>query len=459
MSNQRKVYTLHGLTPEVRAVTFAKCSRSPESFNQIACELTEAKSSEFHEKWVVGYGHSSVAEHAVLSIALENVSILATKVIEDNRLASYTEKSTRYQVFTSDRVYLPPKIANSKFNSYFTETYNYLFQVYADLYQKVEKYFLETNPQKPDQPDSLYQTIIKGLTCDVVRNTLPVGTLTNLGMTANARVLEHAIVKMLSHPLEEIRQIGEEIKAAGTKVVPTLIKYTEPNEYLMTTEKLIGNQSRQKLADLEPNEQKPVVLVHYDRQAEAKIVASLLYKYSRLPYVQIRQQVEKMSETDKAEIIDRALKNRGKFDAPVRELEHAFYTFDLLLDYGAFRDIQRHRLCTQTNQSITTDHGYAVPDKLAELNLAAPFERAMARAKEAYDKISPEFPAEAQYLVPMAFKKRVLMTMNLRELHHFIKLRSGSRGHISYRRIAQQCWQELNKVQPTLAKYIEVDWS
>src|SRR3989339_1357238 len=107
---KRRIYALAGLPPEVVAVAFAKCSRSPEPFDKIAAELNADKSSEFHEKWVVGYGHSSVAEHAVLSIAMENVSILATKVIEDNRLASYTEKSTRYQIFDRDKYFKPAKI-------------------------------------------------------------------------------------------------------------------------------------------------------------------------------------------------------------------------------------------------------------------------------------------------------------------------------------------------------------
>ena len=132
-NNKLNIYSLDHLKPEVVAVAFAKCSRSPESFKTIADELTDEKSADFHEKWVVGYGHSSVAEHATLHLAIENVSILATKVIEDNRLASYTEKSTRYQIFDRDKYYKPGNILSSEFVGDYETTLNYIFDAYTGL--------------------------------------------------------------------------------------------------------------------------------------------------------------------------------------------------------------------------------------------------------------------------------------------------------------------------------------
>ncbi len=454
--HKRDIYTLEGLSPEVRAVTFAKCSRSPESFRDIAAELTEEKSSKFHEKWVVGYGHSSVAEHAILSLAIENVSIIATKVIEDNRLASYTEKSTRYQKFDKNRYHKPENIMASDLGKLYEETGDFLFEAYEDLYEPVMAYVKEKNPIKDDQNEKLYEGICNSKVCDIIRYILPTATMTNLGMTVNARNLEHAIQKMLSNPLEEMKAIGQEIKRAATEACPTLIKYADANPYLMETEDTLKRIAKDKLEFFNTLETEPVSLIDYDHDAVNKIVTSLLYRYSSYPYQQIRERVNGMSLEEKDRIIEEALKRREQFDQPLREFEHVYYTFDMIMDYGAFRDVQRHRMCTQTNQLITADHGYSTPEAITEMGLNERYDEAMARAKECYDKLMERFPHEAQYIVPLAFKKRVLITWNLRELFHFIPLRSSTKGHISYRRIAQMAWDKLNEVHPLLARHVKV---
>jgi thymidylate synthase ThyX len=467
---KRKIYTLEGLSPEVRAVTFAKCSRSPESFAEIAKELTEEKSSEFHEKWVVGYGHSSVAEHAVLSIALENVSILATKVIEDNRLASYTEKSTRYQIFDRDKYYKPKKIMDSPFGKLYEETANFLFDTYTDLVTRVMDYVKAKIPKTDEMTDKIYETTCKAKACDIIRYILPTATLTNLGMTVNARNLEHAITKLLSHPLQEMQEIGKEIKETTQKVTPTLIKYADANPYLTETNDAMEKLTRQYFTEpTTDNDEKnnlqlrsqenEAKLVAYDKDALDRIITPLLYKPSTLSYEEIRKKVSALNQEEKEKILDEALKRLGQFDRPLRELEHTYYTFDILIDYGAFRDIQRHRICTQTNQEFTPEYGYAVHEDIIAAGFEKEYRECMKRAAETYSKIVEQFPKEAQYILPLAYRKRVLITWNLRELFHFIPLRSSKRGHISYRRIAGQIWDEVNKVHPYFARYIKVDKS
>lgn len=454
---KRKIYTLEGLSPEIKAVTFAKCSRSPESFADIAKELTEEKSSEFHEKWVVGYGHSSVAEHAVLSLAIENVSILATKVIEDNRLASYTEKSTRYQVFDRDKYYKPAKLMASPLGPLYEKTANFLFDTYTDLTAKVMDYVKNKIPRTGEMTNKTYETVCKAKACDIVRYILPTATLTNLGMTINARNLEHAIKKFLSHPLLEMQEIGHEIKEAALKITPTLIKYAEANPYLIETEKTL-NKIAKNLANVETRKnQNEAILVAFDQDALDRIIIPLFYKHSQSPYQKIKEKVSAMSQKEKEKILDEALKRLGQFDRPLRELEHTYYTFDILIDYGAFRDIQRHRICTQTNQEFTPNYGYAIHDDIIAAGFEKKYHECMERAEETYKKIASEFPKEAQYILPLAYRKRVLITWNLRELFHFIPLRSSKKGHISYRRIAQQIWDEVNRIHPYFAKYIKVD--
>lgn len=449
--NKRRIYVLTGLPPEVVAVAFAKCSRSPEQLDKIAKELNEDKSRKFHEKWVVGYGHSSVAEHAVMSIAIENVSILSTKVIEDNRLASFTEKSTRYQIFDKDRYYKPKKIMDSKFSRLYEENCNFILDIYSDLIPIMTKFLEKKYPNEKEIE-------IKNRVLDNLRYLLPVSVLTNLGMTINARNLEHAIVKLLTHPLKEMQDIGEEIKEAALKITPTLIKYVKFNEYSAETAKALEKFS-DKLKTEKINEKEGVSLVEYDEDAENKLITSLIYRFSQLPYNDVKKKVDNLNKEEKEKIIDEALRRLTKFDIPLRELEHVYYTFDVLMDYGAFRDVQRHRMCTQTNQEFIIEHGYNIPDEIIEANLKDKFTECMEKAEKAYNEIVKEFPKEAQYIIPLAFNKRLLMTMNLRELFHFIKIRSTKQGHTSYRKIAQQMYKLIKEKQPLLAKYIDVDES
>jgi len=454
---QRRIYTLpNNLMPEVKAVTFAKCSRSPEPFDKIAQELTEEKSAEFHDKWVVGFGHSSIAEHAVISLAIENVSNIATKVIEDSRLASFTEKSSRYQIFNKDKLYMPESIMNSELKDIYLDAVNSLMDAYGEMTQPMMDFVKQKYPRPEDQDEKLYSMISKARACDNLRYLLPTAVLTNLGMTINTRELEHLIMKLLSHPLKEMQDIGKEMKEKAMEVVPTLIKFANKNNYIVQTKEELKRISRWELGN-DAGANQAVTIVDYDKDAVNKLVASLLYPYSDLAYEDIIKKVKQLSDDRKEKIIDESLKRREKFDAPLRELEHVYYTFDVLMDYGAFRDVQRHRMCTQSNQSITVVHGYDLPPEIREAGFEDKFKEVVEKSVEAYNKIYKAFPEEAQYVVPMCFRKRVLITWNLRELHHFISLRSGKKGHASYRRIAQQCWRELNKIQPLLAKYIRVD--
>jgi thymidylate synthase ThyX len=333
---------------------------------------------------------------------------------------------------------------------------NFLMDVYESMAEPMKEFIKKKYPKKEEEDEKLYQMICKSRACDNIRYLLPTATLTNLGMTINARELEHLIKKLLSHPLEEMQDIGKEMKTKALEAVPTLIKFADKNAYLTETKKKLAEISRRVLPDKSASNQ-AVEIVDYDSEAEDKLIAALLYPYSHLSYNEIKEKIKAMTKEKKEEIIDEALKRRDKFDAPLRELEHIYYTFDILIDFGAFRDIQRHRICTQSNQEVTVVHGYDLPPEIAEMGQASKFKTAVEKSVEAYEKIYRRFPAEAQYVVPLCFRKRVLFTWNLRELHHFISLRSGKKGHPSYRRLAQECWRQLNKIQPLLAKYIRVD--
>src|SRR4026209_252715 len=236
---EREIHLLspRALSPETIAVAFAKTSRSPESFRDIAAELSDEKSAQFHEKWVVGYGHASVAEHAVLHIAFENVSRLAIESIESNRLASYTEKSTRYQKWGLDDFTIPPELraADHPLRDEFADTVRLLFKAYADSLSPVRTLILDRYPRRENEKEEAWDRRIRSKYVDVCRFLLPAASMANVGMTANARVMENTIRKMLSHELLEVREIGAKVKEVSLAETPTLVKYADVVPYMLET--------------------------------------------------------------------------------------------------------------------------------------------------------------------------------------------------------------------------------
>ena len=234
---KRDIYLLSSkeLSPETIAVAFAKTSRFPDSFRDIAADLTDEKSAQFHEKWVVGYGHASVAEHAVLHLAIENASRIAMEAIESNRLASYTEKSTRYQKWDEDSFYTPDELHEHPLREDFVATCRMLFTTYMTSLEPVKAVIATQVPRRDDEKEGAYDRRIRSRYVDVCRFILPAASLANVGMTANGRVLENAIRKWLSSPLAEVRAIGETVKQVAQGELPTLVKYAEAVEYLVET--------------------------------------------------------------------------------------------------------------------------------------------------------------------------------------------------------------------------------
>ena len=226
MTDERRIYLLDPkeLSPETIAVAFAKTSRSPKSFAEIAGELSDETSADFHEKWVVGYGHASVAEHAVLHIAVENISRLAIECLESNRLASYTEKSSRYQKWKADSFFTPAELDDQPgLKEIYQNTCRTLFETYLQSLPAIKSVVETVQPcEKGENPDS-WQARIRSDYIDVCRYLLPASSLANVGVTINGRALEYALIKMLSHPLAEVRSMGEEIKAVALQNIPTLV--------------------------------------------------------------------------------------------------------------------------------------------------------------------------------------------------------------------------------------------
>jgi thymidylate synthase ThyX len=469
---EREIYLLspRALSPETIAVAFAKTSRAPESFREIAAELSDEKSAQFHEKWVVGYGHASVAEHAVLHFAFENVSRIAIETIESSRLASYTEKSTRYQKWGADDFTIPPELDEGHpLRDEFIQTVRLLFSTYAESLDPLKNLILGRSPRRENESDEAYDRRIRSQYVDRCRFILPAAANANVGMTANARVIEMVIRKMLSHSLAEVRQIGEKMKEVAKSEVPTLVKYAEAVPYFVETVKELEIrdeelESRDEELGEIVNRQSKIAnpksdwcnLIDYDKDGEKKILAAALYRFNEIPFADALAHVESLSGQGKAELAETLLKRLGRYDVPLRELEYSTYTFDLIMDQGAYAEFKRHRMMTQTPQRLSTRLGYAIPRLVTEAGFGLKYEAAMQSAIQMYEKLYAFNPDVAQYIVPNGFNRRVLAQFNLREAFAFCQLRSTANAHFSIRRVAQKMYEEMAGVHPLLTKYMKL---
>jgi thymidylate synthase ThyX len=479
----KPVFAARNFHPEVWALMQARYSRSreglrqgflnllkedPDNFEKLKSEIEKTrggigskhateKAIQFMERWVLGYGHSSIAEGAVIGLCLEGISILATKVIEDNRLCSFIEKSTRYVSFDEGSFYIDEELENSEFSREIKELISLLFRTYMELHEPVLEYVKKISPRDSKTPVPAWERACAARRFDAIRYLLPTCTKTSLGWTVNARQLAHGISKLLSHPLKEMNEIGEMIKEEASKVLPSLLRYADKNKYFTETEKAMEEAAAE--ININDSNSEPVTLVSCPSDADDIVVASILYKYKKQPMAKVLEKVKKMPASEKGKIFDAYLGKMGQFDYPMRELEHVQFIFDIIIDYGAFRDLQRHRICTQTSQIFTTNLGYSVPDDIKNAGVLEKYKKAMEKAKEVYGKAAKKYPLHAQYLLPLGFKKRYLLTMNLREIYYIIKLRTIPLAHESYRKIAYLIYKKFKEKYPFLSKYIVCNYS
>lgn len=456
MPRERQIYLLDPkqLSPETIAVTFAKTSRSPLSFREIAAELSDTQSADFHQKWVVGYGHSSVAEHAVLHIAVENLSRLAVECLESNRLASYTEKSTRYQQWDDDAFYQPAELLEyPTLHKHYQQACQQLFNAYTVSLQIVQQCIANDCPPTAEETPTVWERRIRSQAIDVCRFLLPAASLANVGITINARALEHAISKMLSHPLQEVRSLGEEMKRITQTAIPTLVKYADALPNLIHLSQVLPPQF---LGSSTTETQDWCQLIEYTPQAEDQILAAALYRHANIDYTQCRQQITLASPDQKRQIVDALGYELNKHTAPIRELEYASFTFDLCIDQGAYFELKRHRMMTQTPQPFTPHLGYALPQRIITAGLQSTYQAAMHIAAQTWGEIAETLgPHVAAYLLPNAFNRRLLLQTNLRSAIHLIKLRSAPNAHFSIRRLAQRMAEQIASVCPLLSPLLE----
>jgi thymidylate synthase ThyX len=272
-------------------------------------------------------------------------------------------------------------------------------------------------------------------------------------MTANARVIENVIRKMLSHELGEVREIGESMKEVSKAETPTLVKYADAVPYLIETINEFNNHQ----ASIENRKSDEwCQLIDYDKDGENKVLAAALYRFGEMAYADALSYVASLNEEEKSKLAASLLGRLSKYDVPLRELEYSTYTFDLVMDQGAYAEFKRHRMMTQTPQRLTTRLGYATPLLMTEAGFGSQYEKAMEAASQMYEKLYAFNPNVAQYVVPNGYNRRVLAEFNLREAFAFCQLRSAANAHFSIRRAAQRMYEEMVRVHPLLTKYMKL---
>ena len=453
-----RVYPLdaHDLTEEEIAVAFAMTSRRPEPFDEIADQVSREKAADFHERWVLGYGHASVAEHAVVHLAVENISRLTCDTLEDNRLASYTEKSSRYQVMPQDYFHLPAEMdGHAEAKAAYLATCQGLFATYQRMLDGCMEHLRITLPRREGEREGAYNLRRRRLATDACRSALPAATLTNVGLTANARVLEHAISKLLSSGLAEERALGGQLREQGRVITPTLIKYADRSDFLEATLQRDW-QLGLPMSEIKPASPVSVTLACLDPLAEERLTAAILFRQAAHSYGNAWQQAQNMSSEERMQLIDGLMKNMGDHDAPIREFELVDYTFEFTLDYGAYREFKRHRIQSYFPQFLNVNLGYKTPGLLVDAGLEGEYRAAMQLAESGFHAVSQVSPLAAQYLTTHGHYRRMISKLNLRECYHLFKLRSSQQAHESIREPVLEAMRLAVEAQPQLFRWLRL---
>ena len=478
-----------------RGALMSRYSRTDKSMRRIFLDeflANENRGEEFYNKVLIEYGDDSVAELGIAQIAVEGISNIAVKKIEDRRIGlSYLEKSSRYvswdKKINGEYKFLKEKtIIESKFADSYLESCNLDFEIYSKNIEPMLKFVREKEPierlkfkesasgneiefsKLKNESDvksatSIYNATTKAKALDVLRGLLPASTLTNVGVSGNGRAFEYLLTILLSSDLEEEREIAHKIKHELDTTIRSFVRRST-DKYGLAMQKYLKSlqtksktlSKKQKISSMRVG---PLIkLIDYESESNAqdKIISAIIYESQTIPYGEILSKITKLSRSVKSKIIlDFAKLRQNRRQRPSRAFEMTNYTFDVIGNFGMFRDLHRHRVLTLERQLLTTDHGYSTPKEIADLGIQSEYDSCMKNTKKVFDSMRSKLPQQAQYVVNFAYNYPFFVNMNLREAVHLIELRTIPQGHIDYRQVAQKMFLEIQKKQPNLSKIIK----
>jgi thymidylate synthase ThyX len=459
------VFALRNLPEVVKGALFARYSRSAKSLRRLFLDefldqvggatATEAvgvqRADKLFERVFDEYGDDSVAQLGGAHLACEAASNLLTKVLEWGRLMAYLEQSTRYIAY-NDRVggcwkYLvPAELEDSDLRQRYVDCLDLAFETYSSWIEPLERYYRAKYPKEPTDPEGVYKRTIRAKALDTLRGLLPAATQSNVGLFGTGQAYEALLLRMQVHPLAEARDYGTMMLTELRKVIPSFLKRVDRpdrggrwSQYLQDTRAATAAITQRLVDGVAADSSPEVALMDFDPDGEVKVVAAALYSSTDLPDGQLLRVARAMSTDERAAVLRAYVGERGnRRHKPGRAFERTTYRFDILTDYGAFRDLQRHRLLTLEWQPLSARHGYAVSDAVQEAGALPAWQRVMDASAALFDALrSSGLPQVAPYAVSMAYRVRFYMELNAREAMHMIELRTSPQGHPAYRRVCQ----------------------
>lgn len=478
----RRVVAVAPMPPEKAAYALARYSRSPDSIEDSIRWVHGHSSEKFWDQYYFAYGHASIADLGHAIVCFEHISELAAIRIEDEPLWDGQAKSSRYQNFGPGGYYTPNDIRGSEVEGLYQGIIGSLANAYRLLHDPVKRFLAERTPRPSEVKDTDYDRTMAARAFDVTRYLLPLAARTNVGQVVSVRTLEKQITRFLSAALPELQMIGEDLREAclrppvnvwgeqcgqavglGEPLAPTLARHAKASAYQSQVYQEIGRYAREilKRAGLDdpsswgdPDQASSVDLIEPHDPLD-ELAATWLYRGGQAPYRKILNLVRTWTEKQKQEVIDLALAKRGPHDELPKEFRSGYaFIFDILMDVGAWRDLHRHRRCQQIQQNFTTGHGYDVPPVLAEAGLDRDYRDAMDAVKRDIETVRKSSQEAALYAIPFGFKVRCLFKMDYAEAEYISRLRSGVKGHWSYRTVAWQMKEAMAARYPFLAGHI-----
>ncbi len=428
---------------------------------------------ELYDRVFFDYGDDSVAQLGGVHLACEQSSNLLTKVLEWGRIMSYLEQSTRYIVYDQRisgryRFFRPPELMKSPLAARYVGDMDRMFDDYSTFAKSMNTYFAANLPRNEGESELAHRRAVRAKALDAIRGVLPAATLSNVGIYGSGQGYEALLLRMRAHPLPEVRNYSDLMLAELRKIIPSFLRRVDvPDRGVVTSRYLQDNaEASQRIANLrlsdpsattmadadignnaadssnntkDTSADNAVRLLDFDPDGEDKMIAAMLYPHSSLPEHEIAEQVANMTPAERMEIVNAYCGERtNRRHKPGRALERTSYRFEVLSDYGAFRDLQRHRMLTIDWQPLSPKHGYYLGADLIDAGVAPAFSDAMERSAALYETLAEDFGEQAPYAVALAYRIRYVMQMNAREAMHMIELRTAPQGHPSYRWVCQQ---------------------
>lgn len=465
-NTDRNVFVLRNLPEVTKGAVFARYSRSPRPLRRllvdefredlVAPAVTTGtggdRAERMYRRVFVEYGDDSVAQLGGAHVALEQISNVATKIVEWGRLASYLEQSTRYMAYDDKpggryRYHRPAELTDHALRGDYSDTLDRVFDAYVAALPVARRWLAEAHPRDDATSERAWRASINAKACDLLRGLLPAATTSNVGMYASGQAYEQLLLRLMAHDLDEARDLGAKLLPELRTVIPAfLARVDRPDRggrwarYLADTRDDTRRVTGELLADMTPDPVQPAVaLVDFDPDAEDDVLVGMLYPHAHVSEEALRLRVARMTSDERVALVRAYVGDRAnRRHKPGRALERARYRFDICGDYGAFRDLQRHRMCTIDWQELSCRHGYDAPPELDACGLRGAWDDALSWQEQLWRALADDLPRVAPYAVGFAWRVRYSVQLNARAAMHLLELRTTPQGHTSYRQVSQQ---------------------